>query len=324
MKTISKIFLMLITLVVFSLDVEAQLHVDAQGETGIGVATPSARLHVYNTASNYAKKTYQYYAGTATEIGSWQYVNASGTGTKRGIMNYTYTSTSGTSTSYGVYNVFRSSAGTGYGIYNYTLATVAADNRTKMGIRSYVSGAGTGSKYAMYATTSSSGGGNKYGIYANASTYAGYFAGNIYVSGTIVNPSDRRLKENIADVNNALNIVKQLDAKTYTYKQDAGMRLPQGQQYGFIAQDLEQVLPAAVTNMDAIKDDSNSSRTTEKLTDEDALNAVVHEPVDPQEEKIKAVNYMALIPILVEAVKEQQKLIENQQKEIQELKNKIK
>lgn len=314
---------MFITLVFFSLDVEAQLHVDAQGEVGIGTASPSARLHVYNTASNYAKKTYQYYSGTATEIGSWQYVNASGTGAKRGMMNYTYTSTSGTATSYGIYNVFRSSAGTGYGIYSYTLATVATDIRTKMGVRSYISGAGTGSKYAMYATVSSTGGGNKYGIYANAATYAGYFSGNIYVSGNIVNPSDRRLKENIADVNNALDIVKQLDAKTYTYKQDAGMRLPEGQQYGFIAQELEQVLPAAVKEMDAISETDNSSRTAENVSEDDALGAVVSEPVEPQSEKIKSVNYMALIPILVEAVKEQQKLIEAQQEEIQELKNKI-
>lgn len=63
---------------------------------------------------------------------------------------------------------------------------------------------------------------------------------------------------------------------------------PEGRQYGVLAQAVEVVLPEVVKT-DSIGD--------------------------------KAVNYAGIIPVLIEAIKEQQKLIEKQQMEIMEIKN---
>ena len=131
------------------------------------------------------------------------------------------------------------------------------------------------------------GAGDTWGLYANApmTGYAGYFAGNVYCLGSYL-PSDERLKENIQPMQDALAKVMKLDVKTYTFKQEyASMNLPTSRQYGFTAQNLEGVFPELVK-----------------------LN-----PAKGKEQPIefKAVNYTGLIPVLTEAIQEQQKLLEN-------------
>lgn len=312
MKTFSKILMTIIALIGFGLTAQAQLHVDAQGEVGIGTTAPTARLQLTNTGTTSAFniKNYNYYTGTSAKYGMYTYVNASGSSTHRGLMTYTYGNTAYTGTNYGMYNYLRSPNGYAYGSYNYVYGPTSTDNRAKYAVRAYVSALGNGSKFGVYTSVSSSGGGAKYGIYSSASTYAGYFSGNVYVSGTLTNPSDRRLKENISSIDNALDIVKQLEAKKYTYKKDLGMNLPEGEQYGFIAQDLELVLPAAVKDTDAMIETQESSRAAEDLSEEAVLNGEVAHAPEAETQHIKSVNYIAIIPILVEAIKEQQKQIE--------------
>ncbi len=124
-----------------------------------------------------------------------------------------------------------------------------------------------------------------WGLYAYATTlgYAAYFSGNTYCTGSYL-PSDERLKENIKPLQNALEKVMKLDIKTYYFKQEfAKMNLPTSMQYGFTAQNIESVFPELVK-----------------------LN-----PAKGQEQPIefKAVNYIGMIPILTEAIQEQQKLL---------------
>ncbi len=73
-------------------------------------------------------------------------------------------------------------------------------------------------------------------------------AGGAALSGTNFN-SDRRIKENVKPIDDALEKVKQLEGKTYNYKfNDVDNR-----NGGIMAQDLEKVLPDAVSEINGIK-----------------------------------------------------------------------
>jgi hypothetical protein len=96
--------------------------------------------------------------------------------------------------------------------------------------------------------------------------------GNLYVSGMVYNPSDRRYKEHITTIPNALANVIKLRGVTYTIKNEFKNKgLGTGIQVGVIAQELEQVYPQLVQT------DANG---------------------------YKAVDYAKLCPILIEAIKE--------------------
>lgn len=101
--------------------------------------------------------------------------------------------------------------------------------------------------------------------------------------------SDQKFKRDITGINNALSIVRKLEGKTYYWRseefKDKGFST--SKQYGFIAQDLEKVMPEAVGV------DENGDRS---------------------------VNYDMIIPVLVQSIKEQSALIDNLQKQIDELK----
>ncbi len=104
---------------------------------------------------------------------------------------------------------------------------------------------------------------------------------NLIVSGTIqhngiYSGSDSRLKSNIADIETALDNVTQLQGVTFNWKENKELEFDvpvkgEGRQYGFIAQDVEKVLP------DVVQGDGDD---------------------------IKSLKYDALIPVLVEAIKE--------------------
>jgi hypothetical protein len=125
-----------------------------------------------------------------------------------------------------------------------------------------------------------------WGLYSYATTagYAAYFSGNVYCSGTYL-PSDEKLKENIRPLKDALDKVMKLDVSTYNYKttEFPEMNLPTNIQNGFIAQNIESVFPELVKFNPAKKE---------------------------QPAEFKAVNYTGLIPVLTEAIQEQQKQLE--------------
>jgi hypothetical protein len=100
--------------------------------------------------------------------------------------------------------------------------------------------------------------------------------------------SDAKLKSNVKDVSDASALISKLKPKTYAFKQGeyAALGLPPQKQYGLIAQELELVLPELVTTSEM---PVRISSTGERVM-----------------EDIKAVNYTALIPIVVKALQEQQ------------------
>jgi hypothetical protein len=86
---------------------------------------------------------------------------------------------------------------------------------------------------------------NNESITINGSKF--YGDGNIdcteLTANTVSVESDRRLKKNIKPINNGLDLVGQLTGVTFNWNYDSECRLPQ---YGFIAQDLEAVMPTLV------------------------------------------------------------------------------
>ena len=105
--------------------------------------------------------------------------------------------------------------------------------------------------------------------------------------------SDKRFKQDIKPINNALSYINKLNPVTYKWNQKdfKEYNFNPGLEIGFIAQEVEKVLPSVIH-----KDDNG----------------------------YYSMNYNALIPVLTEAMKEQQKMIEQQQKEIDELKALVK
>ena len=103
--------------------------------------------------------------------------------------------------------------------------------------------------------------------------------GTIY--GTLSTPSDARLKQNITSVDTSIsNKILDLSPKQYTYINNPNDTI----HYGLLAQDVELVYPSLVKN------DGN--------------------------ENIKSVNYIELIPLLIDQVK-------SLQRQIDEIKNNI-
>lgn len=289
-------FIML-SLLAYVPSLKAQLHVDASGNVGIGTTTPAGKLDI-RAGSNY-RSAYLYndYTGTTSKYGLYNYLSSNGTGSRYGLYNLVYSNTSSVS-HIGLYNVnYLYNTSTGYGHYNYTYCYDG--DGTRYGIYNYMgcgTNCGSGTKYALYSSIGSCTG------------YAGYFNGDVYVAGSITSTSDAAKKTDIHDFSGALSLLSQLKPKTYLYQQDADLALPTEKQYGFLAQDLEQVLPDLVKSVETI---GQSKPNKEGET----------EPVVTGE--IKTINYMALIPILVQGMQEQQATIAQQQQRITELESKI-
>ena len=106
------------------------------------------------------------------------------------------------------------------------------------------------------------------------------FAGILYVGGPSTKyTSDKKLKKNIISLKDPLSKILSLRGVTFEWKDKTK---GEETQYGFIAQEVEEIIPELVTSGET-----------------------------------KYLNYTGIIPVLVEAIK-------NQQKQIDELKSKIK
>ncbi|HLK57148.1 MAG TPA: tail fiber domain-containing protein [Chthonomonadaceae bacterium] len=137
--------------------------------------------------------------------------------------------------------------------------------------------------------------GTQFGLYAYSTTgLAGYFHGNVMISGNLTysgaltHASDARYKIHVQSLDNALDAIRKLHSVTYDYNRDAfpQMNFPATRQAGFIAQEVQSVLPQLVSK------------------DQDGYLSV---------------DYMQVVPVLVEAIKEQQKQIAALKQEQQRL-----
>jgi hypothetical protein len=112
---------------------------------------------------------------------------------------------------------------------------------------------------------------------------------------------DSELKKNVTPISNSLNYINQLKPVSYEYNQGAyqQLNLPSGKYLGFIADDVKQVLPSAVSEQSNwyARGKNNQRAITTLQTDMEKL-----------------------VPILVGAVQEQQAEINRLKAELQQLK----
>lgn len=210
--------------------------------------------------------------------------------------------------------------------YATTTSPVVGGQATAKGLESF----GTaGIAYGVHAIAqgTSTSVGNAYGIYAKGTgalnNFAGYFEGNVTVTGTFSNPSDMKLKKNIIGIDNALEKILRLSPSNYEFNTDnyKEVNLSKGSHYGFIAQDIEKVFPELVSESSIVTSRSNNNRQTRNQLNSNITNEKEQEEV-VLTENIKTVNYIEIIPILTKAIQEQQKQIEELKLEIQKLKGK--
>ena len=107
------------------------------------------------------------------------------------------------------------------------------------------------------------------------------FNGDAILAGSLSVNSDAKLKSNIISLGSTLAKVLMLDGKSYSMKNDPENSV----QIGLVAQNIEQSFPELVS-------ESNG---------------------------IKSVNYQGLIPVLINAVKEQDEIIKKQDERLAKL-----
>ena len=110
-------------------------------------------------------------------------------------------------------------------------------------------------------------------------------AKNLQVGINISNHSDITLKKNINNLKNSLEKVNSLRGVSFDWKAESKSQFKDN--IGFIAQEVEEIIP---------------------------------ELVSEGSDGIKSVNYISMVSILTEAIKEQQKMIQELQNDVSELK----
>jgi len=204
-------------------------------------------------------------------------------------------------------------------VYGSNLRTSGGCGVNGIGFNGVVGQTSFGTGYGLYgnntSTTSNTLRIGTYGIGFNGiygqttdviNGWAGYFTADIgcdgagYAVGGWINASDKRLKSNIVPIGNALQKLSLINGKHYTITTKS--KTPDGEiisnsreQYGVIAQELEEVFP--------------------EMVQEKALF------INTGDETLyKAVDYIQLVPVLIEAIKELNIQVEELKAEIEELK----
>lgn len=120
---------------------------------------------------------------------------------------------------------------------------------------------------------------------------------SVYANNGVIQTSDIRYKKDITPLNYGLNEVLKIDAFKYKWKDDSILgrtSIPENQQefkIGFSAQQLKNIIPEAVETHSWVPADENGNY---KRIENEKLG----------------VNYSEIIPVLINAIKEQQKQIE--------------
>ncbi|SFB29517.1 Chaperone of endosialidase [Flavobacterium swingsii] len=250
----------------------------------------------------------QAYATAGDNYGVWGVgANAIDGKENRGVMGYATTATP---------------TGWNYGVTGWT----GGSEVSNIAVGGYADAAPStnGDNYGVAARASSvSTNGTNYGVYSSAANgafnYAGFFIGDVTITGTLIQPSDRKLKKDIHSIDSALDKIKALEPVTYFYdaEKTTGLNLPKKLQYGFIAQDLEKIFPNLVSKQ--IVNLSTTGNGGEEKIELDSNGEIIktansnttgNQNDDRKKEEFKGINYTGLISILTQGIKEQQEQIE--------------
>ena len=218
---------------------------------------------------------------------------------------------------YGVSGQIPSTAGGFAAVYGSNLRSSGGSGVYGIGYNGVVGQTNYGGGFGIYGNNTGTSGlgigayglgfNGVYGQTTNVTAgWAGYFTADIgtdgagYSTGGWINLSDRRLKSNIVPIQGALQKLTLLQGTHYTITTKS--RIPNGEvvesskeQFGVIAQDLEPIFPEMVKDKAVF------------------INA-------GDETIYKTVDYIQLVPVMIEAIKELNNEIERLKKEVEELK----
>ena len=261
-----------------------RMRIDSSGNVGIGTSSPSNRLHVKLTSGG---NTAQFEGAGASD----SYINITNTDVSNTHLGF---NNSGSTNSVGIptgVSYFANANGYPIAFSTYNAERMRIDSSGNL----------------LVGTTTVTGVGGvtvapNYALFNNSSTSltVAYFQYNSSTVGSIsrtttattyATSSDYRLKENIAPMQNALNVVQQLKPVTYKWKADGS----DGQ--GFIAHELAEIVPDCVTGeKDAVDEEGKP----------------VYQGIDTS----------FLVATLTAAIQEQQALIESLTTRLTALENK--
>ena len=193
----------------------------------------------------------------------------------------------------GVYGEATGAYYTSHGVYGTSALGYGVYGRNTLGNSFGLSGG--------YFTNSTSGiysyiADNYYGVYTN---------GVVYAQGSTL-PSDERLKENSHPIQGALYIIENLHPVSFDWKISTYRGKRQNApvpDFGFIAQEVELVLPELVYDVETPQDNSDPNKALEE-----------------QLGTHKSMDYVKLIPFLTAAIQELNAKVEAQALEIAALK----
>lgn len=134
--------------------------------------------------------------------------------------------------------------------------------------------------------------------------------------------SDQRLKENIRNITNALPIIRRLQGVRFDFKIDQAEAAMMDKLESMQATN-EKEQAAKDRTMRDIKGNWQAGKNKFGFTAQQ-VQRVAPDLVSKTEDEYLTVDYVAVVPILVEAMKEQQRQIEVMQRQIEELERKIK
>ncbi|MGA1867046.1 MAG: tail fiber domain-containing protein [bacterium] len=280
--------------------------IKSNGNVGIGTTTPNAKLDVYEAGDGYGviisgPNGYSVRGGSlklsrpGNDAGDSDmgFANLNGTividdnaveaGLTHSTALFAFKSTGDLLVNTGNLGIGTTSPGEKLDVNGTVKAT--AFNLNGDVITTWPSGGGSGDGHSLDATDGSpidvvyvNNQGNV-GIGTTDPDYKLQVNGTAYATGAAGALSDLRHKKNVSNISfDAIEVINQLRPVSFEWKEpeDSGM---EGTQLGFIAQEVEEVLPEAVLTQD-------------------------------NEEQTKGLKYNALITVLVEAIKAQQVQIE--------------
>ena len=198
----------------------------------------------------------------------------------------------------------------GYSSFNGSgiFGSILAGNTTTYGaVQGEHIGSGTGAGVRGMTNNANAIGVNGSVAVLPVNGWGGLFQNDLGYTGFFGSASDLKIKKNINTIADARSIINNLRGVSYEHRLEEfpGLGLKAGLTYGFIAQEVETILPAIVK---------------EKIIPNMSLRS---DGVDAGSVSLKTVGYTEVIPILVEALKEQDKVIVDLLKRIEALEKKI-
>ncbi|MCB0520251.1 MAG: tail fiber domain-containing protein [Lewinellaceae bacterium] len=301
MKTLGFTLLTTLFLAVFSLPSFAQLKVIADGKVGIGTATPEAQLDV--VGGNLQARGQFVFTGkdaaAAAEAGVLVGWGRTGTGSSAIRFYPSWTNFGSWATTFGV------DGGGGGGLFHQGANTLGIVTLNTQAV-----GIGVNSVYKVYVNGTS----GNVGINMTAPSTELELNGVATKpgGGTWTAPSDRRLKKDVKPFQDGLKQVMAIEPVFFKYNGKGGLK-DDGKEYvGIIAQDMQKVAPYTIT--------SYKRQTVESVMKEgDFLpTEVVKDEGDYLAYDANALTYM-----LVNAIKEQQKMIDAKDAQINAMEERL-